>query len=75
MAKQNQPVTFFSPEKVWKAWFLRPELTSEGHCGRWVWCPCTKGQKGVLDFTSNPLIVDIDADPTESSPITHRHPL
>ena len=56
-------------ENIYKAWFKRPLLNINGHCGEGQLCSCFGGPDILQDMGCNIEIFDLQNDPTEKAPI------
>ena len=60
---------FVADDKVYKAWFKRPILNSNGHCGEGRLCSCFGDSEVLENFGCDPEIFDLVNDHTEDNPI------
>ena len=56
-------------DRIYKGWFKRPLLNSNGHCGRGQLCSCFGGSDVLENFGCDPEIFDLTQDPTEDTPL------
>ena len=52
-------------QNVYKAWFKRPILNENGHCGEYKLCSCFGNSSVLQDFGCDIEIFDLGKDPTE----------
>lgn len=52
-------------ENIYKAWFKRPILNENGHCGEYQLCSCFGNSSVLQDFGCDIEIFDLAKDPTE----------
>ena len=60
---------FVTNGNIYKAWFKRPLLNSDGHCGEGKLCSCFGDSDSLKDFGCDPEIFDLVQDPTEETAI------